>query len=117
MTGIAIGLLLLYGADVAAIMAGEGFIPLDHRARGMILGLPSIVLPVAAFFVSRKEPSKGLGAMIVIAAALVIAGGAAIMAMPSPDGAEGRNPAMEGGPLLIVGAFIAVLGAIKLKKS
>ena len=39
-TGIAIGLLCLYGADVAASMGGEGgksdgFLPLDDMQRGM----------------------------------------------------------------------------------
>ena len=40
LTGIAIGLLLIYGADYAAggHIAGEGFLPLDAMTRGMALG-------------------------------------------------------------------------------
>ena len=37
-TGIAIGLLVIYGADVAvgySTESGEGFIPFDHKTRGM----------------------------------------------------------------------------------
>ena len=47
-TGIAIGLLVLYGADVAASMGGDGgksdgFLPLDDMQRGMGLGGPASV--------------------------------------------------------------------------
>ena len=74
-TGIAIGLLVLYGADVAASMGGEGgksdgFLPLDDMQRGMGLGGPALLLPIIAFFISLKEPSKGLGGMIIIAGVL-----------------------------------------------
>ena len=69
-TGIAIGLLVIYGADVAAGYAsesGEGFIPFDHKIRGMGLGLPALVLPFIAYFIARKDKSKTLGLMIIIA--------------------------------------------------
>ena len=49
LTGIAIALLVLYGADVAVSMGNadkEGFLPLDDMQRGMGLGGPAIVLPI-----------------------------------------------------------------------
>ena len=61
-TGIAIGLLVLYGADVAVSMSNsdnEGFLPLNDMQRGMGLGGPAIVLPIIAFFIALKEKSKG----------------------------------------------------------
>ncbi|MDH5697913.1 MAG: hypothetical protein OEY54_05225, partial [Nitrosopumilus sp.] len=62
-TGIAIALLVVYGMDVVvgySTDSGDGFIPFDHKTRGMGLGLPALILPIIAFFISKKEPSKGL---------------------------------------------------------
>lgn len=120
LTGISIALLSIYGADVGASQGdGEGFLPFDHMMRGLGLGLPSIILPIVAFFISRKEPSKGLGGLIILAGILIIIGGIAmlVLADPAEAEAEGENPITEAAPLLGVGAFIIALGAIKLKKS
>ena len=120
LAGISIGLLVIYGADVAAAQGdGEGFLPFDHKTRGMGLGLPSIILPIIAFFISRKEPSKGLGGLIIVAGILIIIGGVTVLAIADPveAEAEGRNLMSEAGSLLGVGAFIIALGTIKLKKS
>ena len=56
-TGIAIGLLVLYGADVASTMGADGeksdgFLPLNDMQRGIGLGGPAIILPIIAFFIS-----------------------------------------------------------------
>ena len=116
-TGIAIGMLVLYGADVAASMGEEGvkkdgFLPLDDMQRGMGLGVPAIILPIIAFFISLKESSKGLGGMIIISGVLILIGGIALVGTPAPEGTE-RNPAM----LFIPGIIQIALGAIKIKKS
>ena len=120
LTAISIGLLVIYGIDVAAAQgSGEGFLPIDHKARGLGLGLPSIILPIVAFFISRKEPSKTLGIMLIISAVLIMIGGITVLAITDPSEAEkiGRNVISEAAPLLGVGAFIIALGAIKLRKS
>ena len=116
-TGIAIALLVIYGADVAASAnvdgeKGDGFLPLNDMQRGMGLGVPAIILPIIAFFISLKEPSKGLGGMIIISGALILAGGIALVGTPAPEGVE-RNPAM----LFVPGIIQIALGAIKIKKS
>ena len=116
-TGIAIVLLVIYGADVAASAnvdgeKGDGFLPLDDMQRGMGLGAPAIILPIIAFFISLKESSKGLGGMIIISGVLILAGGIALVGTPAPEGVE-RNPAM----LFIPGIIQIALGAIKIKKS
>ena len=116
-TGISIVLLVIYGADVAASAnvdgeKGDGFLPLDDMQRGMGLGIPAIILPIIAFFISLKEPSKGLGGMIIISGALILAGGIALVGTPAPEGVE-RNPAM----LFAPGIIQIALGAIKIKKS
>lgn len=120
LTAISIGLLVIYGADVgAAHGSGQGFLSIDHKARGFGLGIPSIILPIVAFFISRKEKSKVLGIMLIISAILIMIGGITVLAITDPVEAEkmGRNIAVEAGPLLGVGAFIIALGVIKLRKS
>ena len=116
-TGIAIGLLLLYGADVASTMGADGekndgFLPLNDMQRGMGLGGPAIILPIIAFFISLRESSKGLGGMIIISGVLILIGGLAMVGTPAPEGVE-RNPVM----LFAPGIFQIALGAIKIKKS
>ena len=118
-TGIAIGLLVAYGADVAVSMgneAKEGFLPLNDMQRGIGLGAPALILPIIAFFISLKEPSKGLGIMIIIAGILIIIGGIAVVANPSPESAD-RDPVGSVVMLFAPGIIQLALGAIKIKKS
>ena len=118
-TGIAIGLLLLYGADVAVAMGNvdhEGFLPLNDMQRGMGLGGPALILPIIAFFISLKESSKVLGGMIIIAGVLVLLGGLAMVGSPAPEGVD-RDPMSSVVMLFAPGIFQIALGAIKIKKS
>jgi len=120
LTGISIGLLVIYGADVASGGGtGEGFLGSDHMMRGIGLGVPSIILPIVAFFISRKEHSRGLGIMLIISGVLILIGGVVVLGIePSTVMQEsGRSVITEAGPLVAVGGFIIALGAIKLKKS
>jgi len=119
LTGIAIGLLLIYGADYAAggHVAGQGFLPLDAMTRGMALGGPSVILPIIGFFISRKEPSKLLGIMLIITGILVFIGGISAIAGASGAGENATRFLAEGGTLAAIGGIISVLGIIKLKKS
>lgn len=120
MTGISIGLLAVYGADVAVAQGdGEGFLPFDHKTRGLGLGLPSIILPIASFFISRNDPSKPLGGLVIAAGILIMIGGLAVLTLADPVEAksEGRSLVSEAAPLLGIGAVIVALGAIKLKRS
>ena len=121
-TGIAIALLVIYGADVAAGMDNpdkEGFLAMDHKARGYGLGGPEMVLQLIAYFISRNDSSKGLGGMILIAGILIIIGGVTVIGMAdlSESQETARNPFMETVPLLIVGGIQMGLGVLKIKKS
>ncbi len=121
-TGIAIGLLVVYGADIAVGFSsdsGEGFIPFDHKTRGMGLGLPAMILPIVAYFITRKDPSKGLGILIIVAGILIITGGAVVIGNADPVEAEesGRNVLSETMPIVIAGLIQIGLGILKIKKS
>ena len=123
-TGIAIGLLVLYGADVASSVnfdgkvgeQGDGFLPLDDMQRGIGLGGPALILPIIAFFISLKDKSKGLGGMIIIAGILIIIGGLAVTMNPSPTASD-RDPTSSIVMLFAPGIFQLILGGIKIKKS
>jgi len=123
-TGIAIGLLVLYGADVASSVnfdgeigeQGDGFLPLDDMQRGIGLGGPALILPIIAFFISLKDKSKGLGGMIIIAGILIIVGGLAVTMNPSPT-APDRDPTSSIVMLFAPGVLQLILGGIKIKKS
>jgi len=121
-TGIAIVLLLIYAADLAIGYTsdnGEGFIPFDHKTRGMGLGLPAMILPIVAYFISRKEPSKGLGILIIIAGILIITGGAVVIGNADMAAAaeSGRNIVSETMPIVVAGVIQIGLGILKIKKS
>ena len=126
-TGIAIALLVIYGADVAASVnvdgeigeQGDGFLQLDHKTRGIGLGGPAMVLPLIAYFISRNDSSKGLGGMILITGILIIIGAVTVIGMADLSEADetARNPLMETAPLLIVGVIQMGLGVLKIKKS
>jgi len=121
-TGIALALLIIYGADAAAGMDNpdkQGFLAMDHKARGLGLGGPAMVLPLIAYFISRNDSSKGLGAMIVITGILIIIGAVTVIGMADSSEAQetARNPFMEVAPLLVVGGIQMGLGILKIKKS
>ena len=119
MTGISIALLVTYGIDVAAGGGtGQGFLQADHKVRGIVLGGPAMILPIIGFFISRKELSKPLGIMLLVAGILIIVGGAVVISMPpSAEAAStGRNAVAESVPLIGVGAFIIGLGIVKIRK-
>ena len=121
-TGIAIALLIIYGADAAAGAGNpdhQGFLDMDHKTRGLGLGGPAMVLPLIAYFISRNDSSKGLGGMILITGILIIIGAVTVIGMAdlSEVTETTRNPLMETAPLLIVGGIQMGLGVLKIKKS
>ena len=123
-TGIAIALLVIYGADVAAgVAAGaqgsSGLFDMDHKTRGLALGGPAMILPLIAYFISRNDSSKGLGGMILITGILIIIGAVTVIGMADLSEADetSRNPFMETAPLLVVGGIQMGLGILKIKKS
>ena len=120
LAGISIALLVIYAADVAVVESvGEGFLGPDHMARGIGLGLPAIVLPIVAFFISRKEKSSGLGIMLIISGILIIIGGIALFVIEPSTAAQesGRSIIERAAPLFGGGGFIVALGGIKIKQS
>ena len=118
LSGISIILLVIYGADVmvGGGDAGKGFLPFDAMTRGIGFGLPPIILSFIAFFMSKNPPFKGLGIMLVVTGVLIIIGGS-ISVTSANETENSARMVGEGGGLIVVGAIIAALGGIKIKKS
>jgi len=101
LSGISIIFLVIYGADVIVIMSGDGtgFIPLNGHERGMIFGMPPVILSFIAFFIPKRPRFKGLGMMFIVTGILIIVGGALTLVMASESENMARM-AGEGGHCL-----------------
>lgn len=118
MASISIILLVIYGADAAmGGGTGAGFLPFDHKVRGIGLGIPSVVLPIIAYVISRNEPSKILGILIIISGLLTVIGSTAFLTMQDSTSDMVKNRSSEFAPVIAIGALIIGLGIIKIKKS
>ena len=118
---ISIILLVIYGADsIMAITEHIGiqntaFLQMDVKARGLIFGMIPAILLVISYFITRKEPSKILGILIIIGGALMVVGVGLIFALQGssiPAAGQGEFGAVVG-----IGAVIMALGGLKIKKS
>ncbi len=117
MSLISIAMLCIYGADVIAANGSKmGFLPMDVSVRGSIFGIIPSAMLIISFFMTRKEPSKKLGILIIIGGALILAGTGIIVAMQSAQSQDTRA-IREMGAVLGIGIIIAILGAIKIRKS
>ena len=118
---ISIILLVIYGADsIMAITEHRGiqstaFLQMDVKERGIIFGMIPAILLVISYFITRKEPSKILGVLIIIGGALMVVGVGLIFALQgSSIPAAGRG---EFGAVVGIGVGIMALGGLKIKKS
>ena len=118
---ISIILLSIYGVD--AIMTinenlgsqNTAILHMDAKSRGMIFGLIPAILLIVSFFITRKEPSKILGILIIIGGTLMVIGVGIILALPNnniPSATKG-----EFGGVVGIGIAIAALGVIKVLRS
>ncbi len=116
MSVISIIMLGIYGLDVIAANGGDtGFLPMNVSVRGTIFGIVPSALLIISFFMTRKEPSKKLGGLIIAGGALIIAGTGIILALQGAQSQDSRA-VREFGAVLGIGIVIAILGIIKIKK-
>jgi peptidoglycan/LPS O-acetylase OafA/YrhL len=121
MSVISIVMLVIYGTD--AMMAASqhlgpqstAFLHMDVQTRGAVFGIIPAAMLIISFFITRKEPSKGLGVLIIIGGALMIIGVVAILALQGGDIQDAAK--RDFGGVVGIGIVIVVLGTIKIKKS
>jgi hypothetical protein len=118
---LSIILLAIYGVDsILAIKENLGiqnsaFLQMDVKTRGIIFGMIPAALLVISYFITKREPSKGLGILLIIGGALMIVGVGIIFALQgSAIPSAGRG---EFGAVIVIGFIIVALGALKNKKS
>lgn len=117
MSVVSIVMLCIYGSDViTANGKTSGFLPMDASTRGSIFGIIPSAMLIISFFMTRKDPSKKLGMLIIIGGALIIAGTGIILAMQGNPQQDSRSM-REMGAVLGIGIIIAILGAIKIRKA
>lgn len=103
-------ILIIYGADEGAARGeGTGFLGLDAMTRGIAFGVPPIALSTAAFFVSMREKSTLVSALLIVNGVLIIIGGA----MAASASIARGEPGMGGYGVLGAGIWILALGIIK----
>jgi hypothetical protein len=118
---ISIILLVIYGADsLMAIYENLGiqtsaFLQMDVKVRGMIFGIIPAAMLIISYFITKQEPSKVLGGLILIGGAIMIIGVGLVFALQgSAIPSAGRG---EFGAVIVIGFVIATLGILKIKKS
>lgn len=110
-------MLCIYGLDVIAANGGKtGFLPMNVSVRGSIFGIIPSALLIISFLMTRKEPSKKLGILLIIGGVLIIAGTGIILALQGSQAQDSRA-VREFGAVLGIGIIIAILGIVKIKKS
>lgn len=114
---ISILMLCIYGLDVIVANGGKtGFLSMTASARGSIFGIIPSALLIISFFITRREPSKKLGILIIIGGVLIIAGTGIILALQSNQAQDSRA-VREFGAVLGIGIVITILGIIKIRKN
>lgn len=118
---ISIIMLAIYGADSILAIAekigiqNSAFLNIDVKVRGVVFGLIPAALLIISYFITRKEPSKVLGILIIIGGALMLIGVGIIFALATDQiPSSGRG---EFGAVVGIGIIIAILGGLKIKKS
>ena len=116
MSVVSIGLLLIYGIDAVSDLEGEGFLPIDSRTRGIVFGLSGSVLPIMSFVITRKNPSKIVGGLILSSGVLIVLG-TALFLLISPQDTPDNSQLRSFGPVLGLGLAIIFFGTHHIIKT
>ncbi len=116
MTIFSICLLVTYGLDVLFSNISQGFLPFNHMIRGIGFGVPSIILPLFSFLLTKNLISKKLGILLIINGSLIILGGVAVVIpTKSNDNIIEIRTYIESLFLIIIGSLTVFLGIKKIK--
>ena len=117
LTLIAIILILVYAADMILDRTDAGFLPFDSKARGFVLGLPSVVLPLIAFGITYRSPSTSLGALLIINGMIILIGSILSVSLQETTPTIENSVLMENlssfAPIIGLGIVIIFLGVWK----
>lgn len=115
---VALILILVYGFDILfTIYFEKTFLPFDAQIRGIVIGIPAAVLPILAFFLSRKIKSNLIGVLVFSTGIIMMSGSLAAATFIDQGVSDlesfGKNIASLL-PVVGLGMFIIILGISKL---
>lgn len=115
---VALILILVYGFDILfTIYFEKTFLPFDAQIRGIIIGIPAAVLPILAFFLSRKIKSNLIGVLVFSTGIIMMSGSLAAATFIDQGVSDlesfGKN-IVSLLPVVGLGMFIIILGISKL---
>lgn len=118
MTVAALVLILMYEGDILfSIYFEKILLPLDTETRGIVMGIPAAILPIMAFFLSRKTKSNFIGLLTLFTGILMMSGSLAAATFIDQNISDlesfGKNIASLL-PVVGLGMFIVILGISKL---
>ncbi|MCH7647244.1 MAG: hypothetical protein IIA83_01370 [Thaumarchaeota archaeon] len=117
LTLIAIFLILVYGLDAALDRSDTGFLSFDSKTRGLVLGLPSVVLPLIAFGITYRSPSTSLGGLLIINGTLILIGSILFVSLQETTPTIDKSVIIENVtsfvPIIALGLVIIFLGTWK----
>ena len=117
LTLIAIFLMLVYGVDLVLDRTDAGFLPFDSKARGFVLGLPSVVLPLIAFGITYRTPSTSLGVLLIINGMIILIGSILSVSLQETTPTIEKSVIIENlssfAPIIGLGIVIIFLGVWK----
>ena len=121
LTLISIALLIVYGADASLERSDDGFLPFDSLVRGFALGIPSVILPLIAFGITRGVSSQHLGVLLLIDGIIIVLGSTAFISLQETREMVDEIVIMENlrsfAPVIGMGIFVIFLGIWKIIKS
>ncbi len=121
LVSISIFLLLVYGSDAILDRTDDGFLPLDDRVRGFALGIPSVILPLIAFAITRGSPPGYLSTFLLIDGIIIMIGATAFVTLQETSETIDNTVIMENlrsfAPVIAMGALVIFLGLWRFVKS
>jgi hypothetical protein len=118
---ISIFLLTVYGSDAILDKTDEGFLPFDDQVRGFALGIPSVILPLIAFAITWRSPSKFLSLFLLMNGMLILIGSTAFVSLLETSKAVDTTVLMDNfrsfAPVMGMGIVIIILSFWKFTKS
>ena len=120
LVSISIFLLLVYGSDTILDRTDDGFLPLDDRVRGFVLGIPSVILPLIAFAINWGSPSKYLSTFLLIDGIIIVIGATVFVTLQETSETIDNTILMENlrsfVPIIAMGGLVIFLGLWKFVK-
>jgi len=121
LVSISIFLLLVYGTDAILDKTDEGFLPFDDRVRGIVLGIPIVVLPLIAFVITWSSPSKFLSLFLLMNGMLIVIGSTSFVSLLETSQTVDTTVLVENFlsfvPVIGMGIVIIILSFWKFLKS